>query len=432
MSNSFIGSKIAIITKSQCRYVGTIIGIDAQTSSILLGSVRCFGTESRPGNFVASQIAGTVVPVMQFANSDIEDLKIVDDESTLDLSVQNQQKQSMPMVASQPPPPPPPTVAPPSIHDDPAIVSAVISSSDSTQRLPPAKKNNDVLHSFHQMNLNEHQTTPLAKPEDFRLDSEATAAKGTWPSVPTKAPIAVAKNPTQGNKSRFFDEFSSTNSSSFQPSTNQSQRIIGRDQDRSQFNGNPNENRTAIGQPFGVNDRSRFPNGHHSNVQQRSTHRNYRPNFASSQNRHSTGRETFQGDVNDFNAEFDFEMSNRKFNKLASEDEFKQQNDSSAIELSWSKPFDSQLTAEHAPIYDKKKSFFDNISATETLDGSKSTRHQHRTTNQDTFGYDSYSQRGKYRSMANNNSYRRGGNANQYRQGNQSNGYFNYHQHQQY
>lgn len=26
MSSSFIGSKIAVITKSQCRYVGTIIG----------------------------------------------------------------------------------------------------------------------------------------------------------------------------------------------------------------------------------------------------------------------------------------------------------------------------------------------------------------------------------------------------------------------
>lgn len=181
MSNSFIGSKIAIITKSQCRYVGTIIGlffsvfrlfflkfcllsgIDAQTSSILLGSVHCFGTESRAGNFVASQIAGTVVPVMQFANSDIEDLKIVDEESTHDLSVQNQQKQPMPMVASQPPP-----LVPPSIHDDPAIVSAVISSSDSTQRLPPAKTN-DVVHSFHQMNLNEHQTTALAKPEGVSI-----------------------------------------------------------------------------------------------------------------------------------------------------------------------------------------------------------------------------------------------------------------------
>ena len=159
-------------------FIRSSSGIDAQTSSILLGSVICYGTESRPGNFVASQIAGTVVPIMQFANSDIEDLKIVDEEASLAQPVQQQpqqqqeqqkqqQQQPVPVVASPPAPPPPPP-APPSIHDDPAIVSAVISSSDSTQRLPPSKTN-DVLHAFHQMNLTDHQATPLIKPQGSSL-----------------------------------------------------------------------------------------------------------------------------------------------------------------------------------------------------------------------------------------------------------------------
>ena len=50
-------------------------GIDAQVSSIVLGNVKCFGTENRGGNFSTKQMAGTIVPVMQFANSDIEDFK---------------------------------------------------------------------------------------------------------------------------------------------------------------------------------------------------------------------------------------------------------------------------------------------------------------------------------------------------------------------
>lgn len=148
----------------------------------------------------------------------------------------------------------------------------------------------------------------------------------------------------------------------------------------------------------------------------------------SSQVRYPTSRETFQGDVNDINDEFDFESSNRKFNKIASEDEFKQQNDSS-VDPSWQMPLDNHLNAEHAPIYDKKKSFFDNVSSTETTDGSRSMRHQHRTTNQDTFGYDSYAQRPKQRSAGNYSNRRGGGNGNQYRPGNQSNGYYYPHSH---
>ncbi|CAF4964464.1 unnamed protein product, partial [Rotaria sp. Silwood1] len=150
MSSSFIGSKIAIITKSQCRYVGTIIGIDAQASSILLGNVKCFGTENRAGNFSNNQIAGTLVPIMQFANSDIEDLKIVDDEQIVDgqpkqQQQQQQQQSSYPMsVLSSPPIPPPPPQKQSSIHDDPAIVSAVISTSN--KDLPISSR---LVHDLH-------------------------------------------------------------------------------------------------------------------------------------------------------------------------------------------------------------------------------------------------------------------------------------------
>lgn len=64
---------------------------------------------------------GTVVPIMQFANSDIEDLKIVQEEPPSEKPT----KSSIPV---QPSPPAPPQRQP-SIHDDPAIVQAVVSSS---------------------------------------------------------------------------------------------------------------------------------------------------------------------------------------------------------------------------------------------------------------------------------------------------------------
>lgn len=273
---------------------------------------------------------------------------------------------------------------------------------------------------------------------DFRLAPQMNEKTSSWPSVPSAhAGAGATTNLNQGNKSRFFDDFSSSNtaSSSFQSSNNASQRAIGREQERPRFNGNDSIPRPLIS--YDRQQQQRFSNGYPSH-QQRS-YRNYRSKPMSSQSRHGPGRETFQGDVNDFNDEFDFETSNRSFNKLASEDEYKQQTDA-LKDLSWQRPSNSQAQSDHAPIYDKTKSFFDNIPASESSDGSRSAQMQHhqyhhqqprRVMNQETFGYDSYAQRAKNQRSAGNNQYRRA-NPNQQRQGNQSNGYYYHHQQQQY
>jgi hypothetical protein len=136
---------------------------------------------------------------------------------------------------------------------------------------------------------------------------------------------------------------------------------------------------------------------------------------------------TFNDNGNLYDDEFDFETSNRKFNKLASEDEFKQQADSTHQYLHPS--MDNDLTAEHKPLYDKKRSFFDNITAQETSD--LPVPMYHRSRNQDTFGNngnDRY-QRQKYRGGGGGSSsagYRRPNNQN-YRQ-QQGNDEFNYRQ----
>ncbi|CAF1649544.1 unnamed protein product [Rotaria magnacalcarata] len=77
MSGTFFGSKVAIITTSKCRYVGTIIGADKKNELTVLGNVKCFGTENRVENVTTSNTTATVIPIMQFANSDIQVLNVV-------------------------------------------------------------------------------------------------------------------------------------------------------------------------------------------------------------------------------------------------------------------------------------------------------------------------------------------------------------------
>jgi hypothetical protein len=94
-------------------------------------------------------MAGTILPIMQFANSDIEDLKIVDEEQTSETS--KQQSYSKPVVSS------PPSSQQPSIHDDPAIVSAVISSA-SKDHPSNSSISSRLIHNLQQMTLSDEQS----------------------------------------------------------------------------------------------------------------------------------------------------------------------------------------------------------------------------------------------------------------------------------
>jgi len=150
--------------------------------------------------------------------------------------------------------------------------------------------------------------------------------------------------------------------------------------------------------------------------QQRYFHNNRRPQMNNQQRRPGGGgnRETFYDNGNNYDDDFDFETSNRKFNKIASEDEFKQQSES-PNEFLYSMN-DSSLTTEYEPIYDKKKSFFDNITLDDTSDVQGPM--YNRSRNQDTFGNDR-NQRQRYRGgggyRRSNNNYRQ-----QQQQGNEN------------
>jgi len=161
--------------------------------------------------------------------------------------------------------------------------------------------------------------------------------------------------------------------------------------------------------------------------QQRNYYNNRRTQMNNQQRRPGGGgnRETFYDNGNNYDDDFDFETSNRKFNKIASEDEFKQHSES-PNQFLYSND-DPGLTTEYEPIYDKKKSFFDNTASEEITDGQGPM--YNRTRNQDTFGYDrnQYQRNrggaGYRRPNYNNNNYRQQGNENFYHRQNNNNGY---------
>jgi len=392
MSNSFIGSKIAIITKSQCRYTGTIIGIDAQASSIILGNVKCFGTENRGGNFSNSPMVGTLVPIMHFANSDIEDLKIVDEDQILENSSKQQSSYPMPVLSSPPLPPPPPQKKL-SIHDDPAIVSAVVSSANKDLSM-----SNRLVHDLQHLNLSDEQSKKIPKPEESRIRTDPGERGPAWSLLSSSSNQQGSQS---GNKSKFFDGFSSNNTEQFQSNRSQQRwpsnthsTQTSRHQD-SHYNEQEDDRGLPIRQPFFSNDRpypqqqNRYQNGNMQN-QQRYFYNNRRPQMNYQQRRpgYSGGgggnRETFHDNGNNYDDDFDFETSNRKFNKITSEDEFKQQSESPNQFLHSNN--DPGLTTEYEPIYDKKKSFFDHIALEDTSDIQAPM--YNRSRNQDTFGND--------------------------------------------
>jgi len=77
MATPYIGSKISLISKSEIRYEGTLFGVDQNDSTVSLSNVRSFGTEGRKGGGV-----GEIAPVHEifdiivFRGSDIKDLNV--------------------------------------------------------------------------------------------------------------------------------------------------------------------------------------------------------------------------------------------------------------------------------------------------------------------------------------------------------------------
>ena len=161
-------------------------------------------------------------------------------------------------------------------------------------------------------------------------------------------------------------------------------------------------------QPFFSEDQPFSPQQNFSINSSSHQHRNFTNNRRPPMRRRPMGggnRETFYDNGMHYDDEFDFESSNRKFNKITNEEEFKQPADSlQTFKLAIESHQDGSI--EYQPVYDKKKSFFDNISLQETTD--LPVPMYHRSRNQDTFGNNHHNdryQRSKYRGNGNGNGY---------------------------
>jgi hypothetical protein len=216
------------------------------------------------------------------------------------------------------------------------------------------------------------------------------------------------------NKSKFFDDFALNNTEQqLQPNRSQ-QRWPSNTHSTQTSRQQEDDSQLPVRQPFFSNDQSypeqqpiqqnRYQNGD-TQHQQRSFYNNRRPPMNNQQRRPGGGnRETFHDNGNSYNNDFDFETSNRKFNKIASEDEFKQTESPNHFLHSNDNP---GLTSEFEPIYDKKRSFFDNIAPEDTSDVPAPMYNRFR--NQDTFGNDRFQRqrnRGGGFGRSNTNNYR--------------------------
>ncbi|OAG14153.1 hypothetical protein CC77DRAFT_573518 [Alternaria alternata] len=74
--SEFIGSRISLISKSDIRYVGTLVEINSEASTVSLDNVRSFGTEGRKGGKDEYPPSDVVYEQIVFRGSDVKDLRI--------------------------------------------------------------------------------------------------------------------------------------------------------------------------------------------------------------------------------------------------------------------------------------------------------------------------------------------------------------------
>ncbi|PXF40572.1 Protein LSM14-like [Gracilariopsis chorda] len=74
----YVGSRISLISKSAIRYVGTLYTIDTNASTVALKDVRSYGTEGRPREGGPVQPSTHVFSYIVFHGPDIRDLHFLD------------------------------------------------------------------------------------------------------------------------------------------------------------------------------------------------------------------------------------------------------------------------------------------------------------------------------------------------------------------
>ncbi|KAF2204372.1 hypothetical protein GQ43DRAFT_429053 [Delitschia confertaspora ATCC 74209] len=95
--SEFIGSRISLISKSDIRYVGTLVEINSEASTVSLENVLSYGTEGRRGGKEEYAPSSHVYEQIVFRGSDVKDLRI-----------EEPAKENKP--------------SPPAMPDDPAII----------------------------------------------------------------------------------------------------------------------------------------------------------------------------------------------------------------------------------------------------------------------------------------------------------------------
>ncbi|KAI8340613.1 Scd6-like Sm domain-containing protein [Chlamydoabsidia padenii] len=78
MGDSYIGSKLSLISKSDIRYVGILQNVDTPSSSLVLGQVQSFGTEGRRGGGAQDEIppSSVIFECIVFRGTDVKDLQV--------------------------------------------------------------------------------------------------------------------------------------------------------------------------------------------------------------------------------------------------------------------------------------------------------------------------------------------------------------------
>ncbi|CAF1217751.1 unnamed protein product [Didymodactylos carnosus] len=438
---------------------------------MLLGSVKCYGPEGS-----AQTTNPTYLSIMSFNNADIEDLKIGDNDEKVQ---QTQEHQS----------PPPRAIS--SIHDDPAVLS-VVTNKKSEQNAPLFNTSSNQTMSYALRNLQLSSVNGESEKRNFDNRKEyGLGTESKWETEP--------RQPQSGSTtSKFFDNFNSKSNNHlstdatnryFQPfndycgsknnesfanhcithSTQTTNDLLSNDNDNNQsFSGNRpysqmqmrrhQQQNDNFDDNSGFNRYSSHGNNYHqggkSNYQHQQRYQQQQPQQQQRQfynhgnNRYNSNyqqkqfpkqnRETF----NDlpFESDFDFDQSNQKFDKIASESEFNKQSpladyseSSQTNNVQHSKllkNINSDIDTNVTYTYDKKKSFFDNISCSMSTgnDGISEQNPNYRPKNQETFGNSYYQRRqdNNYnrRSTYNNNNNNNNNTNDYYRSQNQQRNYY--------
>ncbi|KAJ3099405.1 hypothetical protein HK100_004892 [Physocladia obscura] len=340
----FLGATISLISKSDIRYIGVLHSINQQESTVALENVKSLGTEGRKGNS-ADEIMGSpqIFEFIVFRGSDIKDLQVLT---------------APPAKTSKPAQP---QAAEPSISAPPISAPTVVAKlADSTVRtgiavpaVPAVSKPSEVQKLPSQVPTGQQQQQPRQNSSHANLDEEAEKL--------ANLSINQSKSHENGNASTRDNNSNNSN------------------------NNNHREARGGRGSGSGGGGGSR---GYHSNGT---------GNRGSHQQSQRGRAPAIPFSVP--SADFDFELMNSKFNK------------GEVVTIRPDETADSPDTESRAAtlsddkFYDKKSSFFDNISC-EARDRAEGERRvvrgpQERKLNLETFGQTTID--------SNRNNYRRGG-----------------------